>query len=163
MVERRTQRRYAISVLGFPITLFDVPMVKTEDEWAPDTTFEDLKELMAVRLALKPARLTGSEVRFLRAHFEHTLEEFSALFDYSYQAVMNWEAAGNEPTRMRWPVEKMLRLLILSRKEVSPSQFRSAYTRLEDIPKAERWTWKIPWGEVEEGPKKIIQALLDAA
>ncbi len=62
-------------------------------------------------LYYKPARLTGSEVKFIRSHFEMTLQDFAKRFDVTHVAVLKWEKSKNNATVMNWETEKDIRLL----------------------------------------------------
>ena len=49
--------------------------------------------------------LTGHQVRFVRLHFEMTLQAFAARFGVSYVAVLEREQRGNKPTGTTWSTE----------------------------------------------------------
>lgn len=112
-MERKIQKTFVDTGLGFPITLLNVPMVKVRGQWTPHIDYNSLTKAVLLALSEKPVRLTGHEVRFIRLHFEMTLEQFAARFGVSHAAVIKWEKAKDEPTKMSWALEKDLRLFII--------------------------------------------------
>lgn len=128
--ERKIQKQFTYHGLGFPVVLEDVPVVRIDGQWAPEINYKTLQECMVVALACKHSRLTGDEIRFLRRYFDMTLEQFASLFDYSYQAVMKWEARKDAPAEMLWPAELALRLFALERMGMSGDQFLRAYSTI---------------------------------
>src|SRR5690606_32376784 len=115
MATEKIQKRFVDEGLGFPVVLRNVPMVKVRGTWTPRVDYNKLSRDVALALTRKPARLTGNEIRFIRQHFEMTLEAFGARFDVSHPAVLKWERAGDRPPALKWPVEKDIRLFILDR------------------------------------------------
>jgi hypothetical protein len=89
-----------------------------------------------VALASKRARLTGSEVRFIRQYFEMTLTQFGDRFSVSHPAVLKWEDAGDGATAMKWPVEKDIRLFILDALKAKDKDLAALYRRLKTEAKA---------------------------
>jgi len=130
MAIEKIQKRYVDDGLGFPVVLRDVPMVKVRGTWTPKINYNRLSRNVALALAEKPARLTGDEIRFLRQHFEMTLEAFGARFDVSHPAVLKWERASSEPPALKWPIEKDIRLFVLDQLKVRPKAFKDLYERL---------------------------------
>jgi len=82
-------------------------------------------------LAHKPSPLIGSQIRFIRLHFDLTLQKFAKRFAVSHPAVMKWENAKSHPTKMNWTTEKDLRLFILSKLEVAPLELAGLYGELQ--------------------------------
>jgi hypothetical protein len=101
--------------LGFPVRLSNVPMVKVRGEWTPNIDYNRLTDAVLHALCEKPVRLTGNEVRFIRQHFEMTLQAFGSRFAVSHAAVIKWEKTKDDPTDMNWASEKDLRLFVLSK------------------------------------------------
>lgn len=106
--------------LGFPVCLQNCPMVKVCGEWVPAIDFPKLQDAMATAVPLKPARLTGAEVRFLRSHFDMTLQELADEFGLTRQAVSKWEKNGQEFTGMALPTERDFRVFALIRLNIKP-------------------------------------------
>lgn len=117
--------------LGFPVRLINVPMVKVRGAWTPNINYNELAMAVLVALAHKPARLTGSEVRFIRQHFEMTLQGFAERFCVSHPAVMKWERAEKSATAMTWTTEKDLRLFVFSKLGAKPADVVDLYAGLE--------------------------------
>jgi transcriptional regulator with XRE-family HTH domain len=118
---------------GFPVRLKNVPMVQIRGTWTPDVDFDALAHEVLRALCLKPARLTGNEVRFIRLHHGLTLARFGKQFGLSHPAVMKWERAGDAPAGMQWGTEKDLRLWLYLELEGKKNArgFVEAYTSLD--------------------------------
>ena len=132
MVEKKIQKRFVDEGFGFPVVLRNVPMVKVRGIWTPRINYNKLTRDVALALARKPARLTGNEIRFIRQHFEMTLEAFGVRFDVSHPAVLKWERAGDKPPALKWPIEKDIRLFILDRLHARPKAFKELYETLRE-------------------------------
>lgn len=132
MPEMKIQKRFVYEGFGFPVVLRNVPMIEVRGVWTPKLDYNKLASDMVLALAHKPARLTGSEIRFIRLHFEMTLERFGRRFDVSHPAVRKWEAAGQRAPGLKWPVEKDIRLFILDQLDVRPQEFKGAYESLRE-------------------------------
>lgn len=110
MHRRRTAAEFIDQGFGFPVRLRDVPMVHIRGVWTPNVDHNVLAHEVLRALCLKPARLTGNEVRFIRLHHGLTLAQFAERFGVSHPAVIKWERAGDKSTNMQWSTEKDLRL-----------------------------------------------------
>jgi len=107
------------------------------DEVAVDTA-EDIAmidyEALSLRalalLATIERRLTGSEVRFIRGCFGHTLQAFASRLSCTHAAVMKWEESRGLHTKMAWSTEKDIRLLVLAGLGVEADVFLEHYSRL---------------------------------
>ncbi len=130
---------------GFPVRLLNVPMLKVRGVWTPAIDYNDLALKVLFGLAHKSSRLTGVEIKFIRTHFEKTLQQFAKLFCVSHVAVLKWEKAGRRATAMHWSTEKDIRLFILSNHVIKGQDFMQFYTNLQ-----------------EEPPSKPTQLTLDA-
>ena len=132
MAEEKIQKRLVDEGFGFPVVLRNVPMVKVRGIWTPRINYNKLARDVVLALAKKPTRLTGHEIRFIRQHFEMTLEAFGARFDVSHPAVLKWERAGDKPPALKWPVEKDIRLCILDQLRARPKAFKELYETLRE-------------------------------
>lgn len=119
--------------LGFPIQLFNVPMVKVRGTWTPKIDYNRLSKAVLEALSSKPGRLTGNEIRFIRLHFEMTLQEFAKRFTVSHAAVIKWEKMKDKPTMMHWSTEKDMRLYVLSKLNSKPKDLAELYNSLESF------------------------------
>jgi len=54
--------------LGIPVVLIDPPMITVRGQLVPDVNLRQLADAVFGLLIVKPARLTGDEVRFIRKH-----------------------------------------------------------------------------------------------
>lgn len=130
---RKRQRSFLYEGFGFPVVLVNVPMVRSRGVWTPDVDYRKLALHVLRGLALKPARLTGDEVRFIRHSMEMTLEAFARRFGVTHPAVLQWEQSGKKPTRMAWAIEKDIRLeVVKSRLDSSAARFVETYEELAE-------------------------------
>lgn len=133
--KRKVQKRFAYEGFGFPVTLLNVPMIRVRGVWTPDVDYNRLSKALLFALALKPARLTGSEIRFIRLSFSMTLQDFANRLSVTHPAVLKWEKARGSATAMSWATEKDIRLLILQR-FVKPKEFVKLYVKLAKEPQS---------------------------
>ena len=131
-MSKKIQKSYIDYGLGFPVQILDAPLKKIQGEWALDLNFEKYEKTVLFALALKPARLTGNEVKFIRHHFAMDLKKFGKRFgDVAHSAVIKWEKFSDEPTNMNWATEKDIRLAIVDK--LRPKFLRKAYEKLQEI------------------------------
>jgi DNA-binding XRE family transcriptional regulator len=123
---------------GFPVKLVNVPMVKVRGEWTPAINYNLLAEVVLKELCEKDSNLTGEEVRFIRQHFEMTLQQFAKRFGVTHPAVMKWERMKNKPTGASWSTEKDIRLFVLNKLTSKPSELVDLYRYLEHVINRER-------------------------
>ena len=113
-------------------------MVRIHGAWTPDINYNDVEEVLVLMLAIKPARLTGGELKFVRLHLELTLHQFANKFAISIEELTKCERNDAEPIDLNWPTEKDIRLHILAQKDVGPSVFVKAYESMETRKSARR-------------------------
>ena len=130
MTDTKIGKRFLYDGFGFGLVLRNVPMIKIRGAWTPRIDYNKLARQVLLALAHKPARLTGSQIYFIRHYFEMTLKNFGERFDVSHPAVLKWEGFGNTVPPLKWPVEKDIRLFILDRLKVRPLEFKGAYENL---------------------------------
>jgi hypothetical protein len=118
---------------GFPVVLEQVPMVQVRGKWTPNINYAHLARAVLRQLATLDGRLTGQQVRFIRLHFEMTLQAFAARFGVSHVAVLKWEQRGTKPTEMTWSTEKDLRLFIHQHLSGQPREFVQLYEHLVQV------------------------------
>jgi len=134
-METKIQKEFIDTGFGFPIRLVNVPMVKVRGAWTPKINYNELSLVILRALAHKRSRLTGNEIKFIRTHFEMTLQEFAKRFCVSHPGVLKWEKTKSQPTAMSWSAEKDIRLFVLTRLEAKAQEFASLYDDLQDLPK----------------------------
>ena len=141
-MEKKTVAHYTDRGFGFPIILQNAVLTKVRGQWTPQLNYNELAVAVLRKLVELNGRLTGNQVRFIRTHFELTLQRFAARFGVSHPAVMKWEKASDNPTGMAWSTEKDLRLFVVKTLESSASEFLVLYRQLETVaePKAGRLT-----------------------
>ena len=130
-METKIEKVFVDRGFGFPVHLLNVPMVHVRGTWTPKIDYNALAKGVLHALAHKPSYLTGSEIHFIRLHFDLPLQQFAKRFAVSHPAVMKWERAKSRPTKMNWTTEKDIRLFILSKLEVAASEFADLYGELQ--------------------------------
>lgn len=133
-METKIQKEFIDMGFGFPIRLMNVTMVKARGVWTPKVNYNELAVMVLRALAHKPSRLTGNEVRFIRTHFEMTLQEFAKRFCVTHVGVMKWERTKDNSTVMNWTTEKDLRLFVLTRFAAKAQELMSLYEDLQSLP-----------------------------
>ena len=132
-MKKKIQRIYQDHGFGFPVTLLNVPMIETRDEWVPRIKQKELQERVLEALVFKPSRLTGSEIHFIRLFAKMSLVQFAERFDVTHPAVIKWERAENHISGMSWSTEKDIRLFALRQLSPRPQQFMIAYEQLTEV------------------------------
>ena len=130
-MEKRIQKMFVDEGFGFKVRLFNVPMVKIRGAWTPNIDYNEFAKVVLLALCHKPYRLIGAEIRFIRQHFEMTLQAFADRFCVTHVAVIKWQRAKNKPTSMAWTTEKDLRLFVLSQFEPKAAEMAELYADLE--------------------------------
>jgi hypothetical protein len=125
--------KYIDRGFGFPVVLEQVSMVQVRGKWTPAINYNQLTRAVLRQLAGLDGRLTGHQVRFVRLHFEMTLQAFAARFGVSHVAVLKWEQRGNKPTGMTWSTEKDIRLFIHQQLSGQPREFLQLYEQLAHV------------------------------
>ncbi len=132
MDNTKIQKLYTDNGFGFPVQIINAPLKKIRGSWALNLNTEGYAKTVLIALSVKPARLTGNEIKFVRNYFEMTLKKFGNRFgEVAHSAVIKWEKFGDESTSMNWACEKDIRLFIFS--ELNPKLLVDAYTNLEKI------------------------------
>ena len=108
-------------------------MVQVRGKWTPAINYTHLARAVLQQLAGLDGRLTGHQVRFIRLHFEMTLQAFAARFGVSHVAVLKWEQRANKPTGMAWSTEKDIRLFIHQQLSGPSRAFVQLYEQLAHV------------------------------
>jgi len=132
-MEQKIKRSHIDVGFGFPVKLVNVPMTKVRGEWTPAINYHLLAQVVLKELCEKDSKLTGIEVRFVRQHFEMTLQQFAKRFGVTHPAVMKWESMKNKSTGINWATEKDIRLFVLHKLTSKSSEIVDLYTFLEDV------------------------------
>ena len=102
--------------LGFPVILVDPPMVDFRGVAVPDVNMRTVQETAFLMLIVKPARLTGSEVRFIRAYQQLRQADFARVLNMANHSVVSqWESRRDEPSGMDYNTEVLLRIWMAGR------------------------------------------------
>lgn len=137
-MEKKIKRSHIDNGFGFPVKLLNVPMTKIRGEWTPAINYNLLAKVVLKELCEKDSKLTGSEVRFIRQHFEMTLQQFAKRFGVTHPAVMKWEGMKNNSTGVNWATEKDIRLFVLHKLKSKSSEIVDLYSFLENVMDGER-------------------------
>lgn len=119
-------KRYVDEMLGFPVEFDEVFTVEMLGESVPLIDYEALENKVLGMLPDKPGRLTGSEIKFVRKHFDMTLTKFGERFGVRHSAVKKWE---DESATMNWGAEVLLRLMIFH--DVGTASIDRLFERLD--------------------------------
>lgn len=107
-------KNYTYTGFIFPVELEKVEMVYYGKEWCPKIDIRKLASQVIEMLAYKNARLTGDEVRFIRAHYGMSLRDFAKQVAHeTHAAVKKWEDKHDQPTRMNPNTELVIRNYII--------------------------------------------------
>jgi len=68
-----------------------------------------LHKALAMKLVMKPAKLSGTEIRFLRKEMELSQASLCAMLGVNVQTLAAWEKGG---TKITAPSDKLLRLVV---------------------------------------------------
>lgn len=131
MKREKIKKTFIDRGFGFAVKLLNVPMIEIRGIWTPNIDYNLLAEGVLRALCEREGRLTGNEVRFIRLHYEMTLQEFAKRFSVSHAAVIKWEKMKNRPTAMNWASEKDLRLFLLSKLSKKARDLTNLYQKLE--------------------------------
>lgn len=102
--------------LGFPIKLVEWPHIEVDGELVPDVDYAKLEDIMFQLLPIKPTRLCGAEIKFIRHHLNKTQKEFANWLEDETDpsTIAKWESTDLEPTGMSKAMERSLRIQLLT-------------------------------------------------
>lgn len=110
-----SKKRVVYEGLGFPIILIGFKVKKIRGEDLPQVNLKELQAKVFEALTVKPGRLTGSELLFVRAYLKLTQAQFARKVGLAnHSRVSQWEKKGLKPTGMEYLTELSVRLLIAS-------------------------------------------------
>jgi DNA-binding transcriptional regulator YiaG len=114
-----TRKTVKFNGFGFPVILLNAPMKVEHGEEIPDVNFNHIKGSLFQALLLKPSRLSGAEVKFLRHYLELTQEAFSKTVKVERSLISKWESKDLKATGMSSHIEIFLRLKLAKLKNQS--------------------------------------------
>lgn len=116
-VVRLTARRRLVMAemlfmeLGFPVKLINPPMARVHGKLVPDINMRDLQHAVFGLLVVKPSRLTGAQVRFIRKHVRLRQSDLAEVLNLAnHSPVSQWESREDEPAGMDYNTEVLLRI-----------------------------------------------------
>jgi DNA-binding transcriptional regulator YiaG len=96
--------------LGFPVIIRNCPVAKIRGAESPDVDFNKLMSAVFNLLIVKPGRLSGSQVKFIRSFLELSQVEFGRILNQKgHSIVSTWETKKAEFTGMDLNTEIILR------------------------------------------------------
>lgn len=114
MSEIYYKEKFVYHGAGFPVTLLHVPFKKLGKDEILYVSSEQLDLAIAKLVLLKPAILTGNEVRFLRAMINESMEKFSSHFNNSPATIKNWEDRKDEAISTSYEIDFAIRSTVAS-------------------------------------------------
>ena len=126
----RNQEKFSYYGAGYEVILHHVPMIRVGREWVLNVNPSIIDRMIFREIPHQPSRLTGNQVRFIRAYTGMTLKAFAERFGVSHPAVKKWENAADGPTNMSWSTEKDIRLFVLMQTNAKAQEFQACYTKL---------------------------------
>jgi len=155
-MEKKRVKKFRYEGLGFPIVLFNVPMVKIRDIWTPAINYSKLQKAVLLELCDMSSPLSGNQVHFIRAYFEMTLDAFGKHFGVTHVAVLNWEKTKNKAAKINPSLELLIRLFILEKLKINNQIFRDIFREfdIQHIMKARKMSY-------EHKPLKLHNLHLD--
>ena len=96
--------------LGFPIIIENPRYVEFAGDKVLDVNPEKIMKAAFKAVIHKPARLSGSEVKFLRGYMQMSQEEFAKLIGVERSIISKWQDRKYEFTGMDVPTEVLLRV-----------------------------------------------------
>ena len=114
-----TRKTVKFNGFGFPVVLLNAPMKVEHGEEIPDVNFNRIQDILFQALLLKPSRLSGAEVKFLRHYLELTQEAFSKTVKVERSLISKWESKDLKATGMSSHIEIFLRLKLAKLKNQS--------------------------------------------
>jgi DNA-binding transcriptional regulator YiaG len=112
-----TRKTMKFNGFGFPVILLNVPVKVEYGEEIPDINFKRMQEQLFHVLLLKPSRLSGAEVKFLRHHLELTQDQFAKILKVERSLISKWEGKDLKVTGMSSHIEIFLRLKLAKLKD----------------------------------------------
>ncbi len=137
-MKTKIAKTYTYNGLGFPIKLQNVTLLLVDGEWSPKVDVKKVAENTIRELPFQEERLTGYQIKFIRAYFEMSLRDFAKkVVSESHNAVAKWERFGEGPTNMDENIESMLRLYIIdkvsTKTKKQAQEFIKSFRRIREM------------------------------
>jgi DNA-binding transcriptional regulator YiaG len=118
-VDTIRRKTFKFNGFGFPIILLNAATKVENGEEILDVNLNRIQDMLFHALLLKPSRLSGAEVKFLRHYLELTQEAFSKTVKVERSLISKWESRDLKATGMSSHVEMFLRLKLTKLKNQS--------------------------------------------
>lgn len=133
MKDHKIENKFVYDGLGFPVILYDVPMIKIRGEWALDINMNHFQQAVLLALAYHPFGLTGDHVRYIRSWLRLSYEKFAVLCGITHPAVLKWEKAKNRNAKISVSTQREIRLHVLDNILKNDCEFRNAYRKVQSV------------------------------
>jgi transcriptional regulator with XRE-family HTH domain len=130
-MDKKIIKKHIDHSLGFPVIILNAPLIKVRGKWTLNINYKIYSEMALTLLAHKQTKLTGSEIQFIRKHFELTVRAFANRFAIKHSAVIKWEKKKDDATKAMWSIEKDIRLFILDELNKKAIEIYKLYRILE--------------------------------
>lgn len=127
MKNHKFENKVVYEGLGFPIILRNVPMINLRGIWTLDINLNTLQKVVLLSLAHRSLDLTGNQIRFIRYWLGLTQAQFGRLFGVTHSAIVKWEKAENESSKINLTTQRDIRLWILDQLLTKDADFRKAF------------------------------------
>ena len=120
--------------LGFPVMLVDPPMIQVRGHEVPDLNLRELQEAVFRQLFIKPVRLTGAEVRFIRKHLRLRQADLARMLNMANHSVVSqWEGREDQATGMEYNTEVVLRVWMAAKVGLGEQLLDLLEAKLKDL------------------------------
>jgi len=106
----RVEERYTGHQLGFPILFHDMPISKFMGREFAQVDWEEIQKTAFSALIIKPALLSGNEVKFMRTFMELSIEDLARGMKLPPEVIALWEMKEDKPTGMSKGLEAVFRI-----------------------------------------------------
>ena len=133
MKEHKIDKKFVYEGLGFPVILYNVPMIKLRGKGALDINMNLFQQAVLLALAYYPFDLTGDHIRYIRSWLRLSYEKFAALFGVTHPAVLKWEKAKDRTAKISVSTQREIRLFVLNHILKNDCEFRNAYRKIQSV------------------------------
>lgn len=131
MESKTFSEEYIYKGLGFPICIRNPQFSKVRGELVFKVDIEKISKIAFKLLAIKPSRLTGDEIKFVRIYLNLSRTAFGGIFKLSHTAVSKWEKVGEEFAPISPSQEIVLRLSMIDRLDITGKDFYIHFKQVE--------------------------------
>ncbi len=101
---------YIFSGFGFDILLKNVVIKEAHGEEYPDINMNELKLMTAKALLIRPVKMTGYQIKFLRTFLKLSFDSLAEKIDTAASTIRSWEKKGKDVSGLSIEHEKAFRI-----------------------------------------------------